>query len=75
MNPSGQHEHKNQEVSNNAPMSNRNLRAMNTLKLQSSTQTFPTLPNHDERSTMKVLNPPEFQVSFFWVDSNMAWLY
>ena len=75
MNPSGQHGHKNQKGSNNAPMSNRNLRAMNTLKLQSSTQTpsNPTQPRLTVNN--ESVNPPEFQVSFFWVDSNMASLY
>lgn len=42
-----------------------NFLAMNTLKLQSSTQIFPTLPNHDERSTMKVLSPQNFRSVFF----------
>lgn len=57
-------------------MSNRNLRAMKTLKLQSSTQT-PSNPTQPWlQANNESFNPPEFQVSFFFVlvDSNMAWL-
>ena len=45
-----------------------NFLAMNTLKLQSSTQIFPTLPNHDwlGQQWKFYIPPPAFQESFFF---------